>query len=1249
MGTFTKLALALALPLFTLSAAAAPKAEKGNGLPDIANMRYQAKNYKTLFNSDRSAKIGEINKLMAAKSQKGPAKASSNKPDFSLPVSDQYEYLDGPDGSIYFGSAEFETEEIVENEYYTRKDITGYKFTIYDSDFKTVGEIKGKVIFDTTTNPDNPETRIASMGLAPVITKKFFNSDEKLEVLVYFHYNTPNYTVNSRSVAFQLGGNKDEDGNDVPICTIQGNLCDVLEAPANQWSEDFYLSFATDYVFPSDPDDESFAAYVNSLGAKIETYKKVGYGNSEPAKIFEYIMRLNDWPGDQESATPMISRAIDGKPYFFINGYTDGLWQFGESEEYGYPEQIWNENTNFFVEVYQPTSLDNPNLIQRTEIEMHRSPGDNIYATFYYLGNLGYRDDVNYKYSDEEGKANLVITTKDWEGAEMGSTSNYYLYSPSGELKSVLGQNVDGVLPMSDVRGQEEEYMFVNYDDEGYHFNFLNPFNGNVHHSFDQILPWGDYLENLYANADRVADGDSYKYCFELGTLGIDENGNDIMRLAWINTDGEITDVDEINMGKDVRLAKVYIGQEVLNPFAFDTTPEREYMLIVKRGTDYASTVQEEFLIGTAATKEKPVGNILLELSPDDNYGSLIQVSVLESNNGPLLWVLYYNNITDKYTQELYRLPLNKFAGGEGTAENPYKIATAGDLQCMRDNLSAHYEIINDFDAGDIDFSPLGSSTVPFSGVLKGNGHTISNLNVVGGSGRYNAIFCYLDNASISDITFLNPTVVKSDEPYSGLVAAQMQRSTLSNIHAIGLTVDSPAGGEFGGLVNSATLNSVITDCSVTNASINLPNATTVGGIVADTRTGSTIVATAFSGAITAKSVVGGILGTSGPNAGPISDCHVDADITAGHIVGGIVGDMDQRITIDHCYVEGSLTGTETYGTRIVNKGYAVGGIAGSITTYYPNNESSDDQTAPKSHDVVTNCFVNLESITTPELPEGHQSSVHRIAGFTSINDLEPDWDNITDSENIDKFLPTEAELGFKNNYAVASLNRIDGNVEAETGTTEGKDIDQAELNAAFFESLGFKYGETAESPWNEIPENDPALYHEFGSKFLVDEITAAVGDNFAAELLVISRKPMTEESFIDGFAAELSDESVAEMTGELSLNKNVAAIGFNALKEGNTVFTANVNGTLAKVKFNILSEITGITDAVAAEDALAITFDGATVSAEDATLELYTIDGKKIAAARNSFSLESLANGIYVVTAKDTAGHKATKKFILQ
>lgn len=1245
MKTFTKLAIALSLPLVAMGASAAPVSVKGKSLPDISKMRYQARNYKTLFNSEKAEQVERIGRRMAAVTKtSGPSKT----PDFSLPATDQYEYLDGPNGSIYLCSSEFEIEEVT-MESYVEKKIVGFKFTVYDSDFNMVGEIKDKVKLDTTTNPENPEIRVASLGLSPVITKKFFNFDDKFEVMVYFNMNTPDYTVNSRSVAYQLGGQKDEEGNDIPLCTINGNLSDVLEASTSKWSEDFYLTFASDYVFPlEDPDDDSYTAFLNSQGVIIETYKKVTYGSTTPEKFFEYKMHLNDWPGDQENATPFISRNIDGKPYFIINGYTDGLFLFEESDDdFGFGEQVWNENTDFFVDIYQPTSLDNPNLVQHTEIDVKKSPGDNILATFYFLGSLGYRDDINFDYCDEDGKANLVITTKDWDGAEMGSTSSYYLYKPDGSLETNIAENVDGVLAMSDIDGQEPEYMFVIFDNGEYNFEFINPFNAVTHHSFKQLLLWQDDFEGLYVNADRVPDGDSYKYCFELSTPGLDENGNDLMRIAWVNTDGEITEVDEVNMGKNIRMAKVYIGQEVLSPYTFDTTPEREYMIIVKRGTEFSSVTQEEFLVSTAASKENPVGKIHLAVTPDKTLGNLTMVTVLNTENSPILWVMYYNNDTGKYAQQFYHLPFSKFAGGDGSAENPYKIATAGDLQCMRDNLNAHYEIVSDMDAAGVEFSTIASSNAPFTGTLNGNGHTISNLTI-SGKDSYSAIFAYIDQATISGITFVNPTVKVANSKFNALIAATSQRSTLSDIHVVGMSVSADAECSFGSLVGMATLNTVVSDCSV-NANIDMPEATPVGGIVGESRTGASVLASAFSGSIKAKSVVGGILGTASSNAGAVADCHVDADVEAQNVVGGIVGEIDQRILVDRCYVEGNLKATKTFGTRIVNKGYAAGGIAGMISTFYANNYASDGTTAAAANDVITNCFVNLESISTPELPAGHQNSVHRIAGFTSINDLQPDWDNITDGSNIDKFLPTEAELGIKNNFAVASLAKVDSSVDADVTTTEGKDVDASDLNGEFFASLGFKTGTTTDAPWNETPENDPSLFHEFGAKFVHAEITAEENQAFDAELMIVSRQPVTAEEFADGFAGEIADESVVEMNGNLTVNNNVASIGFNALKVGKTEFTANVNGSLAKVTFNILPANSAIEEVGDSACSLVITFNGTVVSAPGASLEVYSLDGKKVATGRESLSLASLANGFYIVKAHDASGNKAVRKFLLQ
>ena len=50
------------------------------------------------------------------------------------------------------------------------------------------------------------------------------------------------------------------------------------------------------------------------------------------------------------------------------------------------------------------------------------------------------------------------------------------------------------------------------------------------------------------------------------------------------------------------------------------------------------------------------------------------------------------------------------FAGGSGSAEDPWKIATAEQLDCIRDDLTAHYTLIDDIDlSGYENWMPIGT------------------------------------------------------------------------------------------------------------------------------------------------------------------------------------------------------------------------------------------------------------------------------------------------------------------------------------------------------------------------------------------------------------------------------------------------------------------------------------------------------------------------------------------------------------
>lgn len=67
---------------------------------------------------------------------------------------------------------------------------------------------------------------------------------------------------------------------------------------------------------------------------------------------------------------------------------------------------------------------------------------------------------------------------------------------------------------------------------------------------------------------------------------------------------------------------------------------------------------------------------------------------------------------------------------GGGTAEAPYIVMDAADLDAVRDNLGAYYELGADIDLGGEEWTPIGSSGQPFTGTFDGDGHTISGLYV---------------------------------------------------------------------------------------------------------------------------------------------------------------------------------------------------------------------------------------------------------------------------------------------------------------------------------------------------------------------------------------------------------------------------------------------------------------------------------------------------------------------------------------
>ena len=118
-----------------------------------------------------------------------------------------------------------------------------------------------------------------------------------------------------------------------------------------------------------------------------------------------------------------------------------------------------------------------------------------------------------------------------------------------------------------------------------------------------------------------------------------------------------------------------------------------------------------------------------------------------------------------------------QFAGGNGTAANPYLIETKDHLYNVRYYLSAHYKMIADIEFTDSDFAEggkfhfKGAGWLPikspqysykvFTGVFDGDGHSIYNLQISAetSASKYVGLF-YQNDGIIKNLGMENGKIV---------------------------------------------------------------------------------------------------------------------------------------------------------------------------------------------------------------------------------------------------------------------------------------------------------------------------------------------------------------------------------------------------------------------------------------------------------------------------------------------------------
>ena len=374
----------------------------------------------------------------------------------------------------------------------------------------------------------------------------------------------------------------------------------------------------------------------------------------------------------------------------------------------------------------------------------------------------------------------------------------------------------------------------------------------------------------------------------------------------------------------------------------------------------------------------------------------------------------------------------DNFAGGDGSVENPYQIATIEQLDAVRNHLNSHFILLNDINfAGFLDengeqkyFSPIGRKeeySAPFTGTFDGKGHTIKNLKM---RGSYVGLFVSLENSIVQNLNLQSVSVMGD---YSvGTIASTSKNSIIRNCNVIGSI-------EYWGFMSTGMRIGGI--CG-TNEEGKIEECYYMGNIE------STIIYT-----------TGGITGW---NSGEIINCGYKGGYCyGGYATGGIVGYNDGKII--NCFNR-AFVGSN-YRTR-----YSGGGIRYNLQAF-------GGGIAARNSGVIEGCF-NTGSVYGWSLDDYYIGKIGGIVadnegtisycyntGTILQNHGRPDREDCDDVESIVAGIASRNKGEISNCYNVGKLDSDTvayyfGAVPGETGV---KNVYFGDFLYTNYERYGYK------------------------------------------------------------------------------------------------------------------------------------------------------------------------------------------------
>ena len=547
------------------------------------------------------------------------------------------------------------------------------------------------------------------------------------------------------------------------------------------------------------------------------------------------------------------------------------------------------------------------------------------------------------------------------------------------------------------------------------------------------------------------------------------------------------------------------------------------------------------------------------------------------------------------------------FAGGTGTAEDPYQIANGAELAYLASSVNSgetytgkNFVLTANIDLNGLPWTPIansfsnalfgGSDYRVFAGNFDGNGYTISKVCIGSETTPFESDVFGLFGATEGKISNLNLDTVSIHGvakitlgyvigPAGGLVG--YSAGSIENCHVTGLAMDMNAqnGGIagaywIGGLVGALEERQHIDECSVSGSITEKVGRGSIGGLIGELGEEAKITYSRSNVTVNVKADsyggadVGGFIGKGNGDKNAetvIRNCYATGNVTGGAYAGGFAGSL-WGLNIKNCYASGNVSQAAAAMASFVGTDAAAGYAYGSITNCFTTGivtGSSPSLYAFAMQDAterseITNCYFAVENLgiknqneSATEMPQDEMKN-EAFAAALNNGDNSNGWSFVNGqvlcgAEPADYSAVEAAMAAIPTDLTVYTDESVAALNTAVDGVVRGKAfVSQANVNAMA----------------QAIEDAIAALQYKDADYTKVDAAIAKANalnkDNYkdfsaveTAVNAVVRDKNITEQSEVDAMAKAIEDAIAALQYKDADYAKVDAAIAkANALNK---------------------------------------------------------------------------------------------------